>query len=213
MIPSHRVNRYWPIDLEHITAALILKTDVKAGGRKEFVYSHINGCGSIAVAIQESGIFVYILIWKIGRLVVANVDGRRPLSQMIVAISGIGEQGISGDIALTSCLTGASPVIGLSAAAEDIVESNDRRILITEGLTVETGLRWFCDYYVIGQFRLDAESIGKDAGTDEGGVVVGNRVIDECRSLREVGYPVKTCAEFGLIAGDEILNDQSLQPI
>jgi hypothetical protein len=104
---------------------------------------------------------------------------------MIVALSGIGEQGISGDIALRPCPVGAIPAIGHSAAAEDIVESNDRRILVSEGLTVETGLRGFCDYYVIGQFRLDTESIGKYSGTEEGGVVVGNRVIDEYESLRE----------------------------
>src|SRR5262245_6406739 len=132
---------------------------------------------------------------------------------MIVTLSWIGEQGISRDIAVRPCHIGAIPAIGHSAAAEDIVESNDRLILVGEGLTVETVLRRFCDYYVIGQFRLEAESIGKDAGTDEVGVVVDNRVIDEYRSLRESGFPGKTCADIGLIAGDEILDDLSFKPI
>src|SRR5215510_2729251 len=116
---------------------------------------------------------------------------------MIVALSGIGEQGIGLDVAVHPCLIGAILVICLSAAAEDIVESNDRRILVREGLAVEARLPGFCDYYVIGQCRLAAESIGKDAGTEEGGAVIGNRVIDECESLREVGCPGKTSADFG----------------
>src|SRR5262249_49072723 len=118
--------------------------------------------------------------WGSGE-VVAGVDRGRPLLEMIVALSGIGEYGVSGNIVVRPCLIGASPSIGHSADAKDIVESDSRRILV-EVATVETGLSGFCDYYVIAQFRLDIESIGKDAGTDEGGVVVGNRVIDEYRS-------------------------------
>src|SRR6266508_1372432 len=98
---------------------------------------------------------------------------------MIVALSGIGEQGISGDIVVRPCHIAATPAIGHSVGAKDIVESNDWRILVVEAATVETELSGFCDYYVIGQFRLRIESSGKDAGTDRGGVVVGNRVIDE----------------------------------
>jgi hypothetical protein len=49
---------------------------------------------------------------------------------MIVALSGIGEQGISGDIAVRPCLIGANPTIGHSAGAKDIVESDDRLILV-----------------------------------------------------------------------------------
>ena len=97
---------------------------------------------------------------------------------MIVALSGIGEQGISRDIAVRPCLIGASPAIGRSAGAKDIVESDDR-LMLADCATVETGLPGFCDYYVIGQFYTGIASIGIDAGTDEGGVVVGNRVIDE----------------------------------
>ena len=117
------------IDLEHITVALILKTDVKAGERKKFVYSHIDDCGSITVAIQDSGTSVYILIREIGRQVVAGIDRGRPLLEMIVALSVIGEPGISGDIAVRPRLIGATPAIGHSAAAKDIVESDDRLIL------------------------------------------------------------------------------------
>src|SRR5262245_38088996 len=133
----------------------------------------------MTVAVQDSGISVYIRIRKIGRLVVAGVDGGRPLLEMIVALSGIGEQGISGDVAVRPCHIGDGPAIGHSAGAEDIVESNDRRILGGEAGTVETGLPGFCDYYVIGQFRLCTDPQGKDSRTVRGGVVVGDRVIDE----------------------------------
>jgi hypothetical protein len=34
-----------------------------------------------------------------------------------------------------------------------------------EGATVKTGLSGFCDYYVIGQFRTDINSMDIDAGT------------------------------------------------
>src|SRR5262245_33389667 len=101
---------------------------------------------------------------------------------MIAALSGIGEQWISGNIAIHPCLIGANPAIGHSAAAKDIVESGDRRIPVVGGATVEAGLPGFCDDYVIGQFRPGIESIGKDAGTVLGAVVVGNRVIHESRS-------------------------------
>jgi hypothetical protein len=147
-----------------ITVALIQKTDLQAGGQKKFVYSHIDDRGSIAVAVQDSGISVYIRIEKIGRLVVAGVDGGRTLLKMIVALSGIGEPGISRDIAVRPCHIGATPAIGHSACAKDIVESADR-LFMYEGTTVKTGLPGFCDYYVISQFRPETESIGKDAGT------------------------------------------------
>src|SRR5262245_352414 len=101
---------------------------------------------------------------------------------MKVALSGIGEQGISRDIAVHPCPIGATPAIGHSAGAENIVESCDRRILAESVATVKTELPGFCDYYVIGQFRPGISSIGKDAGTVYVGVVVGNSVIDECRS-------------------------------
>src|SRR5215510_2506703 len=115
---------------------------------------------------------------------------------MIVALSGIGEQGISGDIALRPCLIRASPTIGHSTGAEDIVEPDNRVNMAVGGTTVETGLPGFCDYYVIGQFHLVIGSIGKDARTVCGGVVVGNRVIDEYRPTDAgVGnYPVDTSA-------------------
>jgi hypothetical protein len=48
---------------------------------------------------------------------------------MIVALSGIGEKGISGDIAVCPCPIGAIPAIGQSAAAKDIVESDGRLFL------------------------------------------------------------------------------------
>src|SRR5262245_33509509 len=99
---------------------------------------------------------------------------------MIVAVSGIGEQWISGDIAVRPWPVGASPVIGHSAGAEDIVESDDQASMAVEVTTVETGLSGLCDYYVIGQFRPAIISIGEDAGT-VCGVVVGNRVIDKYR--------------------------------
>src|SRR5262245_9284750 len=148
-----------------ITVALILKTDARAVGRRNFVCSHIDNCGSVTVAIQNSGILVYIRIRKIGRKVVAGVDRGRPPLKMIVALSGIGEQGISGDIAVRPCLIGATPAIGHSAGAKDIVESDDQRILVVDVATVEAGLPGFCDYYVIGQFRPAIGSIGNDAGT------------------------------------------------
>src|SRR5262245_43370678 len=163
-ISSKQILAVRRIDLEHITVALILKTDAKAGWRKKFVYSHINDCGSITVAIQDSGMLVQILIRKIGRQVVAGVDGGRQLLEMKVALSGIGELGISGDIAIRPCLIGATPGIGHSAGAEDIVESGDRRIRVAVA-TVETGLPGLRDYYVIGQFRLDIGSIGVDLGS------------------------------------------------
>src|SRR5262245_52266511 len=111
------------IDPEQFTLALILKMAVKAGRRKKFVYSHIDGCGSITVAIQDSGFFVYISIRKIGGQVVAGIDGGGPLLEMKVALNGIGEQWISRDIAVRPCLIGATPAIGHSAAAKNIVES------------------------------------------------------------------------------------------
>ena len=113
----------------HPAPTIQLRTDVKAGERQKFVYSHIDDCGSIAVAVQDSGISIYILIRKIGRQVVACVDGGRPLLEMIVALSGIGEKGISGDIAVCPCPIGAIPAIGHSAAAKDIV-AEDRLILV-----------------------------------------------------------------------------------
>src|SRR5215468_7591167 len=98
---------------------------------------------------------------------------------MIVALSEIGEHGISRDVAVRPCHIGAVPAIGHSATAENIVESDDRRILAAETVTEETGLPGFCVYYVIGQFRpsIGAEVI--DAGTGCGGVVIGNRVIED----------------------------------
>ena len=119
----------------HPAPTIQLKTDAKAGGREKFVYSHIDDFGSITVAIQDSVISVYIRIGKIGRLVVAGVDGGGPLLEMIVALSGIGEQGISGDIAVPSCHIGAIPAIGHSAGAKDIAESDDR-LFSYEGATV-----------------------------------------------------------------------------
>ena|SRR5215813_15103110 len=92
-ISSNQILAVRRIELEHIAVALRLKTDAKAGGRKKFVYSHIDNCRSITVTIQDSGISVYISIRKIGRLVVAGVDGGRPLSQMIVGLSGIANRG------------------------------------------------------------------------------------------------------------------------
>jgi len=86
--------------------------------------------------------------------------------EMIVALSGIGEPGISGDIAVHPCLIGASPAIGQSVDTKDIVESDYRLMLAKIVATVETELPGFCDYYVIGQFRPGIESIGNDAGTD-----------------------------------------------
>jgi hypothetical protein len=97
------------IDLEHIAVALILKTDVKDGEREKFVYSHIDDCGSITAAIQDSGISVYVRIRKIGRQVVTGVDRGRPLLEMIVALSRIGEQRISGDIAAVPVLSAQLP--------------------------------------------------------------------------------------------------------
>jgi hypothetical protein len=84
---------------------------------------------------------------------------------MIVTLSGGDEQGIIGDIAVHPCLIGANPAIGHSAGAKDIIESDDRLILVEETATVETELPGFCDYYVIGQFRPGIGSIGIDAGT------------------------------------------------
>jgi hypothetical protein len=90
---------------------------------------------------------------------------------MIVALSGIGEQGISGDVSVPPGHIGASTAIGRSACAIDIVEPNDRRILVDRrileggGATVETDLSGVGDYYVIDQCSLPIESIGKDAGT------------------------------------------------
>src|SRR5262245_59260755 len=131
----------------------------------KFIYSHIDDCGSIIVAIEDSGLSVYILIRKIGRQAVAGVDGGRPLLEMIVALSGIGEQWIKRNIVVLPCHIGDGLGIGHSVDAEDIVESDDRRLLVGEDEKVETGLPGFCDYYVIGQFRLHAVSKGKDAGT------------------------------------------------
>src|SRR5262252_101971 len=125
---------------------------------------------------------------------------------MIVALSGIGEQGIIGDIAVRPCLIGASPAIGHSAGAEDIVESYDRLILC-EGATIEADFPGFCDYDVVGQFRPLIGSLSIDAGTVCAAVVVvGNRVIDEYRSTK---FPGETSTGRGLIADDEILDDQS----
>jgi hypothetical protein len=83
---------------------------------------------------------------------------------MIVALGGIGEQRVCRDIAIRSCLIRAGPAIGHSVEAEDIVEPDNRRAL-AEGITVESVLPGFCDYYVIGQFRLLVETTGIDAGT------------------------------------------------
>ena len=125
---------------------------------------------------------------------------------MKVALSGVDELGISGDIPVLPCPIRASPIIGQSAGAKDIVESGDRD---AGCVTEESGLPGFCDYYVIGQFYT-WKSIGKDAGTEYGAVVVGNRVIDKdaVESKRE-----DTSSGSGLIAGDEILDDQSLHII
>jgi hypothetical protein len=61
--------------------------------------------------------------------------------------------------------------------------------------TEESGLPWFCDYYVIGQFHLAIGSIGKDGGTVGSGVVVSNRIINEYRSSDAAGNrPVDTSA-------------------
>src|SRR5262245_4580859 len=128
---------------------------------------------------------------------------------MIVALSWIGEHGIKRNIVVRPCLIRASPTIGHSTGAEDIVEPDDR-VNMAGDTTVETGLPGFCDYYVIGQFHLVMGSIGKDARTVCGGVVVGNRVIDEYRPT-DAGagnYPVDTSAVRRLIAGDDILDDQ-----
>src|SRR5262245_46352490 len=122
---------------------------------------------------------VQILIRKIGSLVVAGVYRGRTLLEMIVALSGIGEQWIGEDVAVRSCHIWAGSGISHSAAAENIVESDGRRILAVETSTVETGLPGFCVYYVIGQFRLYIWAYVKDAGTGSGGVVVGNRVIED----------------------------------
>jgi hypothetical protein len=100
---------------------------------------------------------------------------------MIVALSGIGEQWISGDVAVRPCHIGATTAIGHSAGAEDIVGLDDRADMAVEVPTVETGLPGIGDYYVIGQFCPAIISIGKDAGT-VCGVIVGNRVIDKYRS-------------------------------
>src|SRR5262249_11236324 len=131
--------------------------------------------------------------------------GGRPLLQMIVALSGIGEQGISRDIAVRPCLIGATPGISRSACAEDIVESNGR----VNAATVESGLPGFCDYYVIGQFRPDIDSIDIVAGPVSG-FVVGDRVIDEPGS-RIADYPIDASAFRGMIAGDQILDYHSIR--
>jgi hypothetical protein len=57
-IPSKQVLAVRRIEFEHITAALILKTDANSLGHKEFVYSHIDGCEAAAVAVQDSGMSV-----------------------------------------------------------------------------------------------------------------------------------------------------------
>src|SRR5215510_1706799 len=133
---------------------------------------------------------------------------------MVVALSGISEQGISGDIAVGPCLIGATPAISQSVDTKDIVKPDDRRILVEEPATVETELPGFCDYYVIGQFCPVIKSISNDAGTEEGAVVVGNRIIDEYRSTGGGrNYPGETSAVIGLIAGNEILDDQSIRNI
>src|SRR5215813_802785 len=106
---------------------------------------------------------------------------------MVVALSGIGELGISGYIAVRPCLIGASPAISHTVDAEDIVESDDRVNMAVSGAAEETGLPGFCDYYVIGQFHLVISSIGINGGTVCRDIVVGNRVIDEYRSTDSVG--------------------------
>src|SRR5262249_34795440 len=140
-------------------------------------------------------------------------EGGIRLVEMIVPLSGIGKQGIRLDMPVHPCPIGATPAIGHSASAENIVKSCDRRILAESVATVKTGLPGFCDYYVIGQFRPEISSIGKDAGTVCVGVVVGNSVIDECRSTDAGGTEqVETSAvKMGLIACDEILDDQRVR--
>jgi len=44
--------------VRRITVALIQKTDLQAGWQKKFVNSHIDDCGSITVAVQDSGMSV-----------------------------------------------------------------------------------------------------------------------------------------------------------
>jgi len=209
-ISSDQIPAVRRTDLEQITLVLILKTAVKAGRRKKFVYSHIDDRGSINVAIEDSGISVYIRIRKIGGHVFASVDGGRPLLEMIVALSGIGEQGISGDIAVRPCHIGASPAIGRSTGAKGIVGSDNRWFWGKEGATVESGLTRLPDYYVIGQFGHAGAALDKDAGTVRvDGVIVGNRVIDEHGAVGDPQVDARAISSF--IAGDDILDDQSLR--
>src|SRR5262245_42363733 len=133
---------------------------------------------------------------------------------MEVAMSGISQERSGEAIAVVPCLMAETAAISQSVDTKDIVKPDDRRILVEEPATVETELPGFCDYYVIGQFCPVIESISNDAGTEEGGVVVGNRIIDEYRSTGGGrNYPGETSAVIGLIAGNEILDDQSIRNI
>src|SRR5215468_3726754 len=94
---------------------------------------------------------------------------------MIVALSGGNEQGISGDIPVCPCQTGASPAICRSNGAEDIVESGVRG---AGSVTAETDLPGFCDYYVIDQLQPLVVK-HKDARTLFEAIIVGDSVIDD----------------------------------
>src|SRR5689334_21719760 len=99
---------------------------------------------------------------------------------MIVALRGGNEQGISGDIAVRPCQTGARPGICRRAAAEDIVESGVRG---ARSITAESYLPGFCDYYVIDQLQ-PLVSKHKDARTLLEAIIVGDRVIDDGAGCR-----------------------------
>src|SRR5215510_14128693 len=116
---------------------------------------------------------------------------------MIVALSGVGEQGISGDIAVRPCLIGASPAISQSVDAENIAESDDRLSLVEEPATVESELPGFCDYYVIGQFRLGIESVGN-------GLITGDDILDD-QSIRNIHHvEAASLTSHGIIPLDDI---------
>src|SRR5215510_5468825 len=135
---------------------------------------------------------------------------------MIVALSGIGEQWIGGDIAVRPCHIGASPAIGRSTEAENIVEPGDRCGRGGEGATFVSGLPRLRDYYVIGQFDHASAILDKDAGTigiktaHGDGIIVDNRIIDDHGAVENRQVDARAVA--GCIAGDDILDDQSLRP-
>src|SRR5262249_32515610 len=121
-ISSNQILAVRRIELEHIAVALRLKTDAKAGGRKKFVYSHIDNCRSLSVTCRVWGFSFYIIIGRLGGVLVAGVEGGSPLWKMMVGWSGISERGISRDIAFRPCPVGEFPAISHSACAKDIVE-------------------------------------------------------------------------------------------